>query len=99
METLGAIVLQDDDLPDWTGADYQADPNEAADNAAMQACVGGRDTDPDRIAEVHSQDYSLGDATIGSDASLFSSPVRPDRRHRDAAQPEAFAVLHHAHSQ
>ncbi|HEY8728123.1 MAG TPA: hypothetical protein VIL94_00965 [Acidothermaceae bacterium] len=73
METLGAIALQDDDLPDWTGADYQEDPNDAADSAALLACDGGRDTGPDRIAQVHSQDYSLDDATIGSDASLFRS--------------------------
>ena len=73
METLGAVALQDDDLPDWTGADYQADPNDAAETAALLACVGGRSTDADRIAQAHSLDYSLGDATIGSDASLFRS--------------------------
>ena len=67
--------MQDDDLPDWTGADYQPNPNDAADTAALLACVGARSTDPDKIAEAHSQDYSLDDATIGSDANLFRSPA------------------------
>jgi len=72
---LTAITLHDDDLPGWTGADYQANPKDAAYDAALFACVGARNTDPDRVAQVDSQDYSLGDASIGSNASLYLSPA------------------------
>lgn len=69
---LSKIVLQPADLPaDWKGTPYQADPSNAADQAAMVSCVGARNTDPDKVAEAHSQDYALGNASISSSASSY----------------------------
>ena len=71
---LSAIVLQPSDLPAaWTAAPHQADPGDAADQAALVACVGGTNTDPDKTAEVDSSDFSLDDASISSNAASYKS--------------------------
>ena len=68
------MVLQPADLPSgWKGAPYQPDPNDSANNAAFVKCIGGRDTDSDKVAEAHSSDFSLGDASISSSASSYRS--------------------------
>jgi hypothetical protein len=71
---LTAIVLQPSDLPaGWTATPHQADPDDAADQAALVACVGGTNTDPDKTAEVDSSDFSLNDASISSNATSYKS--------------------------
>jgi hypothetical protein len=71
---LTAIALQPTDLSaDWVSTAYVPDPNSAAENAALARCVGGRDTYADQTGDAHSPDYSLGNATISSDASSFQS--------------------------
>ena len=50
---------------------YKPDPNAAADNAALVKCVGARDTDSDKVAEAHSDDFDLGNASISSSAASF----------------------------
>jgi hypothetical protein len=71
---LSAIVLQPSDLPAaWTAAPHQADPGDATDQAALVACVGGTNTDPDKTAEVDSSDFSLDDASISSNATSYKS--------------------------
>ena len=71
---LNKIVLQPADLPAaWKGTPYQADPSNAADQAAMVKCLGARNTDPDKVAEANSQDFALGDATISSSATSYRS--------------------------
>lgn len=71
---LTAIALQPADLPaGWVGAPYVPDPNSDAENAALVSCVGGRDTSSDVTGDSNSPDYSLGDATISSDATSFGS--------------------------
>lgn len=73
--TLTAITVQPGDLPaGWTSKPAQPDPNEDAYQAALVTCVGGRDTTPDRVAQVHSPDYSQGQATISSSAKALKSP-------------------------
>jgi len=67
-------VLQSADLPSgWKGAPYKPDPHDAANTAALMSCVGARNTDPDKVAEAHSDDFALGDASISSSASSYRS--------------------------
>jgi hypothetical protein len=71
---LTAIALQPADLPaGWVGTAYVPDPNSVAVDAAMVSCVGGRNTYTDETGDSNSPDYSLGNATISSDATSFRS--------------------------
>jgi hypothetical protein len=71
---LKTIVLQPADLPaGWQGTPYQADPSDAATQAALVKCVGGRNTDGDKVAEAHSEDFALGNASVSSSASSYRS--------------------------
>jgi hypothetical protein len=71
---LQKIVLQPADLPaGWKGTPYKPDPTDAAYQAALVRCVGARNTDPDKVAEAHSEDFELGDASISSSASSYPS--------------------------
>src|ERR1700722_1533290 len=68
------IALQTTDLPTgWTGAADDPDPTEASDQAQLVQCVGGTDTTPDKVAEAHSQDFSMNDATVSSQAVSYKS--------------------------
>jgi hypothetical protein len=74
LSELKKIVLQPADLPaGWKGTPYHPDPRDAADQAAMVSCVGARNTDSDKVAEAHSEDFALGDADISSSASSYRS--------------------------
>src|SRR5215468_1853277 len=74
LSQLEKIVLQSADLPSsWKGAPYRPDPNDSANNAALVRCVGARNTDSDKVAEAHSDDYALGDASISSSATSYRS--------------------------
>ena len=74
LSQLKKIVLQPADLPSgWKGAPYQPDPNDSANNAALTKCVGARNTDSDKVAEAHSDDFALGDASISSSAASYPS--------------------------
>lgn len=71
---LTAIVLQPADLPaGWTGTPHAPDPQDAADNAALAACVGGRNTYSDETGDSNSDDYALQNASVSSDATSFRS--------------------------
>jgi hypothetical protein len=71
---LTAIALQPSDFtPDWAASAPTPDPNEAAESASLAHCVGGRDTYADQTGDANSPDYTLGTATISSDASSFKS--------------------------
>lgn len=39
----------------------------------MVSCVGARNTESDKVAEAHSDDFALGDASIHSSASSYRS--------------------------
>jgi hypothetical protein len=68
------MVLQPADLPSgWKGTPYQADPNEAANDAAFTKCIGVRDTDSDKVANANSDDFDSGNATISSSATSYRS--------------------------
>ena len=74
LSQLEKIVLQSADLPSsWKGAPYRPDPNDSANNAALVKCVGARNTDSDKVAEAHSNDFALGDASISSSATSYRS--------------------------
>jgi hypothetical protein len=62
------------DLPSgWKAVPNQPDPNEAANNAALARCVGAPDTNSDKVAEAHSDDFTLGNASISSSATSYRS--------------------------
>jgi hypothetical protein len=74
LSQLEQIVLQTADLPSgWAGKPYQPDPNESADNAAFDACVGTPNTESDQVAEAHSDNFAAGLALIASSATSFRS--------------------------
>jgi hypothetical protein len=74
LSQLTKIVLQPADLPSgWKGTPYQPDPNSAAENTTLAACVGARDTDGDQVAVANSDDFGLGNATISSSATSYRS--------------------------
>jgi hypothetical protein len=67
---LTAIALQPADLPaGWTGAPSDPDPDAAAESAQLAQCVGGRDTYADETGDSNSDDYSLDNASIGSEVT------------------------------
>jgi hypothetical protein len=69
-----AITLQQTDVPaGFTATPYQADPTDAADQAALVQCVGGRNTAADQTGEQHSPDYGSQDASISSQAASFKT--------------------------
>ena len=74
LSQLNKIVLRSADFPvGWKGAPYQPDPSDSATNAAFTKCLGVPDTDSDKVADAHSDDFSLGDASVSSDASSYRS--------------------------
>ena len=79
LSRLKKIVLQPADLPaGWKGTPYRPDPRDSANRAAMVNCVGARNTESDKAAEAHSDDFALGDASIHSSASSYRSPSDVD---------------------
>lgn len=74
LSQLEKIVLRPRDLSTrWKGTPDKPDPSEAAHNAAVVTCVGARNTDTDKVAEAHSEDFALGDASISSSAASYRS--------------------------
>jgi hypothetical protein len=72
---LNGIVLRSTDLPKgWVGLPHKTDPNAAATDAALARCVGGRNTDTDKVAEANSADFALAGASISSSADSYRSP-------------------------
>lgn len=64
------MVLQPSDFPaGWAGAPYKANPDDAASQATLLQCVGTRNTDSDKVAEEHSQDFSLAETSVSSQAT------------------------------
>ncbi len=71
---LATIVLSAADLPSgWTGAAYKGDPNTARVNTQMAHCAGYRDTQPDQVALAHGDTFTLGNATVDSEAISYKS--------------------------
>ena len=79
LSQLEQIVLQAADLPSgWQGKPYQPDPNDAANNAAFDTCVGTPNTDSDKVAEAHSDNFGQGLAIISSSATSYRSQTDLD---------------------
>jgi hypothetical protein len=71
---LKAMVLQQSDLPTgWTGTAYQPDPTDAKNKAQFAQCTGHRNTESDKVSEVHSDDYNSGPSQLSSQATSYSS--------------------------
>lgn len=71
---MASIVLQATDLPTgWSGTPYKPDPANAATNAAFAACLGVRNTSLEQVADVHSQNFLMGNATLSSEAASYPS--------------------------
>ncbi len=71
---LQTAVLQATDMPaGWTGTAYKDDPSGDTTNAEIAACVGVPNTDPNRVAKAHSDDFALGDATISASVNSYRS--------------------------
>ena len=76
---LAEIVLQPSDLPpDWTPTPYEAVPGEATADAAFLRCLGVLSTASDKVAEAHSDDFTLGDARVSSSANSYRSQSAVD---------------------
>ena len=71
---LKAMVLQQTDLSSgWTGTAYQPDPTDAKNKAQFAQCTGHRNTESDKVTEVHSDDYNSGPSQLSSQAASYSS--------------------------
>lgn len=71
---LRTVVVTAHDLPaTWEASAYQPDSSEAAASAALAACTGEKNTDPDRTQTVHSDVFTLGASTVSSEASRYRS--------------------------
>jgi hypothetical protein len=57
----------------------------------MAACVGVRDTDPDRIGDVPSPNYTQQDATISSEAQSYKSQADLDNDVTELKSPKLKA--------
>ncbi|MDQ6850775.1 MAG: hypothetical protein M3070_12600 [Actinomycetota bacterium] len=66
--------MQPGELPaGWTPTPYRASPGDAAEQAALVRCVGGRNTSGDTTSEAHSPDYRNGNAQVSSNAKSVRS--------------------------
>jgi hypothetical protein len=71
---LATLVLQTGDVPTtWTAATDTPDPDASAEQASLTSCVGARDTTADMVAQSNSDDFTMGDAEISSQASSYKS--------------------------
>jgi hypothetical protein len=70
---LAKIVVQPGDLPTgWEHRPYKADSSDPA-STAFARCVGVPNSNSDRVAEAHSDDFTQGDSQISSAALSFQS--------------------------
>jgi len=71
---LKRLTLQGTDLPaGWKGAPQSSDSTDKQLTAKLVSCVGGRNTDSDKVADVNSEEFTLADASISSSASSYKS--------------------------
>lgn len=72
---LAATMLRRSDLPGagWTATPNPPDPNDDSEQAALVACVGRRNTAPDKTGDLESPQYSSGTVEISSNATSYRS--------------------------
>lgn len=69
---LDTLMLKPTDFPaGWKASQHEADPNEAQYRAEVVACLGIRNSETDKLAEVNSEDFDLGDVSVSSSASSY----------------------------
>jgi len=87
---LQRLVLRTGDLPaGWTGAAYQSSPGASNAHAAFSQCAGIPNSDSAKTGEVHSDDFSQGEATISSEAFGYSSAAAVTSDRSAIAGPKA----------
>lgn len=76
-KALTALMITKADLPaGWTGVksnDSATTAKDAAEQAAFAQCVGIRNTEPDKLADVSSDDFTKQNSTVSSNASSYKS--------------------------
>lgn len=76
---LKKLVLSTADFPiAWKGTVHQVAPNDAAWRASFVKCLAVRNTDSDKVSEAYSQDFTLGDAVVVSNATSYRSQMDID---------------------
>lgn len=69
---LEKFVLKPTDFaPGWTAEPPAVDTDDASESAAIAKCLGVRDSYPNRLAELDSAIFSMGQAKISSSVSSF----------------------------
>ena len=69
-----AIGLQASDLgTGWKSNPSSSDSDDNSGQAELVACVGGKNTDPDKVLDVDSPDFTSGTATISSSVTSYKS--------------------------
>lgn len=71
---LSAMVLQTSEVPaGWTGTAHKPSATDAANEAKFDKCLGTKDTDSDKVATADSDDFTLDNGSISSNASSYRS--------------------------
>jgi len=71
---LQQIMITAADVPtDWSAQPATGKTNEAADSLNLAKCLGVKDTYPDQVASVDSQEFTSGEFQVSSHANSFSS--------------------------
>ncbi len=95
LAALSAMVIKASDLPaGWKGTAYKADPTDAATQATLLKCVGARNTDGDKVAEAHSQDFALDNASVSSSATSYRSQADLDSDMATLHSPKLSTCYH-----
>ncbi|MGZ4543488.1 MAG: hypothetical protein ACXVXI_10275, partial [Mycobacteriaceae bacterium] len=94
-------MLQPTDFPTdlpvgWTGTPYKANPSGTATETAMLQCLAAPSAADAKVAEGHSQEFSLGDAVISSQASSYRSQSAVDADLALLRDPKAAACFEQA---
>ncbi len=97
-QRLSELVLQPTDFPTglpvgWTGTPYKANPSGTATETAMLQCLAAPSAADAKVAEGHSQEFSLGDAVISSQATSYRSQSAPDADLALLRDPKAAACF------
>jgi hypothetical protein len=71
---LATAVLKQSDFPTgWASSPSDGDADDAANQAALVACVGGTNTFGNRVANADAPDFGLNDLSVSSSAASYKS--------------------------
>jgi hypothetical protein len=78
----------------WTSkASNPSDNDDPAGDAALAACTGTKNTDPDKVTETASPDFTLQETTISSSATSYKSQSDLDADIAEVKSPKASACF------